>query len=345
MMNKREKTMAWIAFFLMMALLVTGCGNNAAPPTASGNSGSNSGSNPQKLKVALILPGPINDNGWDSVAYEGLQNAKKDLGVDVAYRESVAPSDFESAFRAYAQQGYNVIIGHGNQFNDAAKAVAKDFPNTKFIVTSSNISQAPNLASINVLSYQVGYLGGIVAAYATKSKKVAFIGGQEIPPIIDGGNGFAEGVKSVDPSIQVLKANTGSFDDVAKAKETAKAFIQQGADVVLGDANQAGLGVINAAKDAGVLAIGYGGDQSNVAPQTVIASGLQIYANAIPAIIKVVLDGKFQPKFYPMGVKQGAVGLALNPALESKLPAGAIAKINQVIADMKSGKNTVGVPK
>ncbi|MHB1404568.1 MAG: BMP family protein [Desulfitobacteriaceae bacterium] len=345
MMNKSSKSFAWIALLLIVALLTVGCGTNTKAPTTSNSSGSSNSGVSAKLKVALILPGPINDNGWDAVAYQGLQNAQKDLGVDIAYRESVAPSDFESAFRSYAQQKYDLIIGHGNQFNDAAKAVAKDFPNTKFIVTSSNISQAPNLGSINVLSYQVGYLGGIVAAYTTKTKKVAFIGGQEIPPIIDGGNGFVEGVKSVDPTIQVMKTNTGSFDDVAKAKETAKAFIQQGADVVLGDANQAGLGVIDAAKGAGVFAIGYGGDQSNIAPQTVIASGLQIYPNAIPAIVKVVQNGKFEPKFYPMGVKEDAVGLAFNPALKSKLAAGAEDKINQVITDMKSGKNTVGIPK
>jgi len=342
---KSLKVLRRIAMFLIVTLMVVGCGTNAAAPASNSSGASGGNSSQAKLKVALLLPGPINDSGWNSVAYKGLQNAQKDLGVETAYRESVTPSDFESAFRSYAQQNYDVVIGHGNQFNDAAKAAAKDFSKTKFIVTSSNITQAPNVASINVLSYQVGYLGGIVAAYTTKTQKVAFIGGQEIPPIIDGGNGFVEGVKSVDPTIQVLKTNTGSFDDVAKAKETAKAFIQQGADVVLGDANQAGLGVIDAAKGAGVFAIGYGDDQSNIAPETVIASGLQIYPNAIPAIIKVILDGKFESKFYPMGVKEDAVGLALNPALKSKLQAGAEEKINQVIADMKSGKNNVGIPK
>ncbi|WP_206811852.1 BMP family protein [Paradesulfitobacterium ferrireducens] len=336
-MKRAKKWFSMVALLLIVALLAVGCGS-------SSTGGTSQDTGVKKLKVALLLPGPINDNGWDAVAYKGLKQAETELGVETAYRENVSASDMETAFRSFAQQKYDVIIGHGFQFGDAAKAVAKDFPNTKFVITSSNISQAPNLASMNVLSHQVGYLGGVYAALATKTKKIAFIGGQEIPPILDGAKGFAEGAKSVDPSVEVMSANTGSFDDVAKAKETAKAFIAKGADVVLGDANQAGLGVIDAAKGAGVYAIGYGDDQSNVAPETVIASGLQIYPVAITVMVKTIQDGKFEPKFYPMGIKEGAVGIALNKGLLSKLPAGIEEKINQVVDDFKSGKLTVGIP-
>ncbi len=331
-MKRTKKWWRMLALTLIVALLTVGCGTNPSATTSQNNGG------PHKLKVALLLPGPINDNGWDSVAYQGLKKAESELGVETAYRENVSQSDMESAFRSFAQQNYDVIIGHGFQFGDAAKAVAKDFPNTKFVVTSSSISQTPNLASLNVLSYQAGFLGGVVAAMATHSKKVAYIGGQEIPPILEGLKGFKEGVNFIDATVSVTGTNTGSFDDVAKAKETAKTLINQGADVVFGNANQAGLGVIDAAKDAGVYAIGWGADQSSVAPNTVIASGLQIYPVAIYTIVKVIQDGKFEPKFYPMGIKEGAIGLALNQGMISKLPAGSEAKINQIIADIKSGK-------
>ncbi len=335
MLKIRNRKISWLVLVLVLAFAVTGCSSKGTP---SGNSSSQA---PKQLKVALILPGPINDNGWDSIAYQGLMQAQQQLGVQTAYRENVAQSDNETAFRTFAQQGYDLIIGHGSQYSDAAETVAKDFPKTMFLVTSTNIFKAPNVASMNVSNVDVGFIGGVEAALVTKTKKIGFIGGQPIEPITDAAGGFAKGAKYIDPSITVMETNTGSFDDVAMAKETAKTFISKGADVVLGDANQAGLGVIQAAQEAGVMAIGYTTDESSIAPNTVIASTLQIYPVGITYVIKQLKDGNFQPKYYSLSVAEGAVGAAWNNALVSKLPAGAQDKMNQVLADMKSGKLVV----
>jgi basic membrane protein A len=327
----RNRKISWLVLVLVLVFVVTGCSSKSTP---SGNSGSQA---PKQLKVALLLPGPVNDNGWDSIAYQGLMQAQQQLGVKTAYQENVAQSDQEADFRSFAQQGYNLIIGHGDEFSDSAEAVAKDFPNTMFLVTSTDISQAPNVASMNVSNVDVGFIGGVAAALVTKTKKIGFIGGEPIAPITDAAGGFAKGAKYIDPSITVMDTNTGSFDDVAKAKETAKTFISKGADVVLGDADQAGLGVIQAAQEAGVLAIGYTTDESSVAPNTVIASALQNYPVGITYINKQMQEGNFQPKYYNLSVAEDTVGVAWNNALVSKLPAGAQDKMNQVIAGMKSG--------
>ncbi|QGP91214.1 ABC transporter substrate-binding protein PnrA-like protein [Neomoorella glycerini] len=331
------------AILLTLALIggvfLAGCGGSkqAKPEDKGqpqGQAQQNTGAAAKKLKVALVLPGPINDNGWNSVAYEGLKKAQAELGIEGAYRENVTQSDMEEAFRAYANQGYDVIIGHGFQFNDVAKKVGKDFPKVKFIVTSSNIAQGPNVASLEVSNKEAGFIGGILAGLLTKSNKVAFIGGVNMPPITDAEAGFKAGAKMVNPKVEALGTLIGSWDDVAKAKETALAFIQQGADVVLGDANQAGLGVIEAAKSKNVYAVGFAGDQSNVAPDNVPASSKYDYSVAIKYIVKEILDGKFEARGYVVATKEGATGIIWNEKLKSKLNPEAVQKAEQVQKDL-----------
>ncbi|WP_197686553.1 BMP family protein [Thermanaeromonas toyohensis] len=190
----------WMAFFLTLTLLavLVGCGSKPQPGSSdTGVEASPSGEakgGKKQLKIALLLPGPINDMGWNASAYEGLKQAEKKYGASVAYVENVAQSDMEENFRGFALQGYDLIIGHGFQFGDAAKKVASQFPKAKFVVTSSNISQPPNVASVNIDNEMQGFIMGAIAALMSKSKVV------------------------------------GNFNDINKAKEMALAMIAQGAD-------------------------------------------------------------------------------------------------------------------
>lgn len=343
MRRLRVLALGLAVILLLTTLLVAGCGGkkesgSQGQTAQGGQTDQNKDTGKKQLKVALLLPGPVNDNGWNATAYEGLKKAEKELGVKTAYRESVSQSDQTDALRAYATQGYDVIIGHGFEFGDAIKKVAKDFPNVKFIVTSSDISQAPNVASLQVLNVQAGFFGGALAAMVTKTGKIGYVGGMDIPPIKNALLGFKAGAKLVNPKVQVMTAMTGSFDDVAKAKETARTFIEQGADVVLGNADQAGLGVVQAAQEKGVMDIGYDHDMSNVAPDTVVATTPQSYPIAIDYIIKEIMSGKFEAKYYPIGAKEDATGIVWNAKWESKLPAGVKDKMTQLINDVKSGK-------
>jgi basic membrane protein A and related proteins len=321
---------------LSCSLFLTACGKGGTQTTDQ-PANTETKTEAKKLKVALLLPGTINDNGWNATAFRGLNLIEKELGAEVAYTEKVAISDIEEVFRNYATQEFDVIIGHGFEFGDGAKKVAKDFPNAKFLVTSTDISQEPNLASANTNPMQMGFLEGIVAGLATKSNIIGAVGSLEIPPIVNALEGFEAGVKYINPKATVTTVLTGDSDDAVKAKEATKAFIAKGADVVMLDANQAGLGVIEACKEKGIYAVSSIDVQHELAPDTVLASGISDVPKAMMLVVKHVVDGDYKAQFYDMGVKEGAVYLVPNPKFESTYKA----QIDQAVKDIESGKINV----
>ncbi|MGI9860868.1 BMP family protein [Moorella naiadis] len=334
---KKVKIYAFIlALMLIVVFTISGCGSKTSNDQVKQNGDSKPNtSQATKLRVALILPGPINDNGWDAIAYNSLMKVKE-MGVDVSYRENVGQSDQLEAFRAYATQGYDIIFAHGYQYKDDAKKVARDFPKVKFVVTSNTDSQPPNMASIFASTHQAGFFAGLVAAAASKTGKIAYIGGFDIPAVSEPRDGFVAGAKYFNPKIEVTTAYIGSWDDVAKAKETAMAMIQNGVDVILPNANQAGLGAFQATKEKGVYGIGIATDQSQYAPETVIASSKYYYP--MEYVTQEIQTGKFEAKCYSVGIKEDATGLIWNNKLKDKVSADSTAKINQIIADVKAGK-------
>lgn len=307
----------------VMMLSMAACGSTAGTASsgasssgASSSAGSSAATSSaakdySSIKVALLLPGSANDKGWNQEAYEGLEEIKA-LGCQTAYSESVAPSDYEAVFRGYADQGYNIVFGHGVEFGDAATAVAPDYPNTMFCITSSNIVVAPNVCSLQNLNDQQGFIAGVVAALASKSGKVGAIGGMEISSIQSYIMGFEQGVKYVDNGTVALTAYTGDFDDATKMKEQANAFIEQGADVIAQDADQAGLGLFEAVKDApaGVYAIGSVKDQYEECPGRVLTSALNAISDAMAVAVKQYADGNLTAQCYRYGIKEGVIGLA-----------------------------------
>lgn len=266
---------------------------------------------PKDVKVALVLPGSANDKGWNQEAYDGLEKIK-DLGCQTAYSENVQASDYETIFRGYADQGFNVVFGHGTEFEDAAEKVAEDYPDTIFCITSSDISQDPNVCSLQNLNNEQGFIAGVVAALATESKKVAAIGGMEIPSIQSYIMGFEQGVEYVDNGTEALTAYTGDFSDATKVKEQANAFIEQGADIVSQDADEAGLGLFEAIKDApdGVYAIGAVKDQYDECPGKVLTSATNQIGDAMEVAIEDYMKEGLEAKCYKFGINEGVIGLA-----------------------------------
>lgn len=325
-MKRLLKTLA--ITLLAFSLLLTSCGKSETKSTGD------STNTAKKLKVALLLPGTINDNGWNATAYNGLKLIEEKLGAEIAYSEKVAQSDQEEVFRNYAAQGFDLLIGHGFEFADAAERVAKDNPNVKFLITSTDISQDPNVASENTNPLQMGFLEGVVAGLATKTNNVGAVGGMDIPPISNAIKGYVAGVKYINPDVKVTTTMTGDFDDAVKSKEAAKALIAQGADVVMLDADQAGLGVIEACKEKGVYAVSSISPQHELAPDTVLGSGISDVPLAMELVAKHVVDGDFKSQFYNLGVSDGAVYFVPNPKFESIYKD----KLNQVFEDIKSGK-------
>lgn len=300
----------FLALILATTLIMgafSGCsqGSKTEPAPSGAETSADKSKDGKPTRVALILEGAISDMSWNATAYEGLKKIEK-MGAEVKYVENVPASSVSDSIRTFADEGYDVIFLSTNSYADAGAATAVDYPNTQFFMINSNVS-TKNVASFAIQDAEQGFLMGALAALTSKSGTVGFIGGLEINPIINGGKGFEQGAKYVNPNIKVLANNTGSFDDVNAAKELAKAMIGQGADVVAPMANQASLGVMEAAEEAGAKAIGSGLNQETVAPNACMVAIVKDTSIAYESAYKAYVDKKISDKVLKMGAEQGVV--------------------------------------
>jgi len=273
------------------------------------------------FKVALLTPGPVSDAAWNAGAYEGLMRIRDSLGAQVSQLETKTPAEFEEAFRDYASRGYRLVFGHGFEFQDAAVRAGADFPNTVFI-TTSGARVRHNVAPMVFRLEEGTYLAGMLAAGISRTGKLGFVGGIKLPPVEGTYLGFVGGAEAVRPDVEVMQAYLGNFEDVAAAKESALAQIRRGADVLLHNADAAALGVFQAVRESpGVLAIGANRDQNGVAPDVIVASATLDVPHALLAVARLVKEGRFRAGVMFLGIKDGVVDLALNPALASRVPA------------------------
>lgn len=310
---------------VMAAFALVGCGKTAEKKDDT-------------LKVALALPGSKTDGGWSQTAYNGLVQIEEKLGAEVSVNENTLPADYEKVLRNYAKNGNDVVIGHGFEFGDPALAVAKEFPDVMFIVTSTDVTNNKNVGSLNNNYLQAGFMQGAFAALMTKSNVVANVGGLNIPPIVNNAKGFEAGAKYINPSIKVLSTITGSGDDVNKAKEQALTFISQGADMLMANANAAGRGVYVAATEKGVWSIASIAAEYDDYDKTLIACSKADMATAIFVAVNQIAEGTYKAGFELMGVKQGIVGFNYSPKLESNIPAEVKDKLADLEAKLGSGE-------
>ena len=292
----------------------------------------------KQLKVALVLPGPITDGTFNSAAYTGFKKAEKKYHFKSSIQENVTFAGSEEALLNYAREGYDVIIGHGFQFGEPAKKIHKQFPKTWFIVNTTKVAEAPNLASFDNRWGDAGYVAGAIAALVTKTGTIAHIGGIPVPVIQEYNEGFAAGAKHFKPDIKVLSAYVGSFSDIAKGKEITASLIERGADVVSATGNESVMGTIQAAKDAKVMAIGTAFDSAALAPDTIVTTAIVRMDVNIDMAIGKVVDGTLKPQNYLLGFNENGLGLASYGKFDSKISAADKAKITQLIADIKAGK-------
>src|SRR5579863_8364513 len=276
-------------------------------------------SNVAHFRVALLTPGPVSDAGWNAAAFDGLQLIKSRLGAETAMVQTRSPADFEDGFRDFAARGFDLIFAHGYEYTDSAISVARDFPNTYFVVSSGS-EASTNVASLTFRFDDAAFVEEILAGGVSKSGVVGAIGGIELPSIKLTFDGFKRGFLSVQPKGRVLISYTGKFDDVGAAKEAALAQISHGADVLIHDADAAGLGVFQAASQAHIFAFGAIRDQNDVAPDVVLASAVTSTAEAFLKIATEVKEHRFQPGMLEFGMKSGMVKVILNPKLESRIP-------------------------
>ena len=330
----------FIPFTLLVVLTVlTACGAPATTLTETPKQET-------KFKVGLLSPGPVNDQGWNQIAYDALKQMESKLDVETSYVElSDSPAEFEKAFRDYASQGYNVVLGHGTQFEDSAVTVAKDFPKTYFFISSSRFydPKVPNVIGLNTDSSQPFYVLGVIAAKLGKG--AGLVGGMDIPPISESFYGFEKGAKSVNPDFKVSVTYLGNWTDLAAAKEAAISIVNEGADFLLSNANIAGNGVYQAITEKKVWGFGVNisADQANnfeMAPGRILANNVNDYGAGLVSLVDQLSKDNWKPEGnYEFGLKDTKVFyITYNDKAENPIPADVKKAAEEAIQKISSGE-------
>ncbi|MEP6832834.1 MAG: BMP family protein [Gemmatimonas sp.] len=288
------------------------------------------------MRVALVTTGPVSDQGWNGSAYDGLKAIRDSLGAQISNVESKTPAEYDENFRQYGAQNYSIVFGHGFEFQNAAQAVAPQFPKTVYIVTSGRVV-APNVAGVGFAFEQASYQAGVLAGAMTKSNIIGLIAGQEIPPVKTSFTAFERGAKSVNPKARVLTSYIGNWTDASAGKELALTQIGQGADIIFQNADGASLGIFQAAKEKKVLVFGANANQNHIAPEVVIASVVIDLPKAMLMIAREVQAGNFKGRVIDLGVSTDVVRFEINPAFISRIPAATIVTIDSIGAALKAG--------
>jgi len=322
-------------FHALLAATSVACGgSDAGRDTAAAGGG-------EAFRVALLTPGPISDQSWNGGAYAGLQRIRDSLDAQVSHIQTRTPAEFEENFRQYGAQGYDLVFGHGFEFQDAAVRVAPQFPRTLFVTTSGN-QVRENVAGMTFSFEESSYLAGMVAGAVTRSDVVAVLGGTELPPVRASFVAFEQGVKAVNPEARVLVSYVGNWDDVGAGKEQALAQIARGADVVFQNADAAGLGVFQAARERdGVYVIGSNANQNDVAPEVTLGSVVIDLPHALLTVAREVRDGAFRPRVVALGTRDGVVQWVPNARLAERVPAEVRARVDSLQRGIRDGTVTM----
>lgn len=289
------------------------------------------------ISVALLTPGSISDQAWNGAAYEGLLRIRDSLGASVSHIEVKTPSEFEENFRQYGSEGYRLVIGHGAEFQDAAMRVAPEFPRTVYVSTGGNRVQG-NAIGLEFAFEEGSYLAGVVAAGVSRSNVIGAIAGTELVPVRRSFEAFAAGARSVKPDIQVLTSYVGNWDDASAGKEQALAQIGRGADVIFGNADAAGLGIFQAARErGGVRIIGANSDQTPVAPEVVLGSVVIDIPHAFLEVAREVAPTDFIPRVISFGTASDVVRWVYNPAMIDVVPMSTRATVDSLTAAIRGG--------
>ena len=296
----------------------------------------------QSGKVAMLLPGSVNDQSWNASGYAGLVKLKEQ-GMEVAYSENVQAADHIEAMKDYARRGFSPVIGHSGRFLSAAQRVGPEFEKTVFLVGSGSGGQGKNVISVDVANEQFGYLAGVLAARMSKSNKIGAVAGLEgLPNMVASMGGFRLGVKSVKPDAEVKIIYLQSMEDPAAAKEAAFSLIAGGADVVGGKLNAGHAGLIQAAKEKGVWTIGRSFGHTTIAPDRVLANIAEKWADIYAAAVADLRAGRLTGGYVAYGFdSKGANGAELRYSAEREMnpavPAAAVTEIDGIKKKLASG--------
>jgi len=284
------------------------------------------------------------DKSFNEGVYNGVERFKAETGIEYRDFEITNETQFEQAHRRFAQRGANPIVAVGFSQAGAVESVAKDFPETKFTIIDM-VVKLPNVQSVVFKEHEGSFLVGVLAAMASKSGTVGFVGGMDIPLIRRFACGYAQGVKYANPQAEVLQNMTGTtpsaWNDPGRGSELAKGQFDRGADVIYAAAGGTGIGVYQAAADNGKLAIGVDSNQNHLHPGTMLTSMVKRVDLAAYNSFMSAKTGTWTAGISALGLAEGGVDWALDENNAALVSPEMKAKVEQAKADIIAGKITV----
>ena len=309
-----------------------------------------------KIKVGIVFDiGGKNDRSFNAAAWEGVKRAQKDFDITLRDVEPGNPTSIEPAMRAFAERNFDLIIGVGFAQGPIMEKVARDYPNIKFAIVDGVIldqdgNPLPNVASLVFREHEGSYLVGMIAASKSKTGKIGFIGGMDIPLIHKFETGYAEGAKSVDPDIKIYDNYIGvtdaAWNNPGKGKEIASNQLDNGADVIFTAAGNSGLGAFDAVEQGGKDAngqakdyvIGVDSNQNGQKPGYVLTSMVKRVDIAVYDVVKEVLDGKFKGGFHTFGLDKDGVTYAMDENNKGLIPDDVLLKVEDAKQKIINGQ-------
>ncbi len=296
--------------------------------------------NGEGLKIGLITDvGGVNDGSFNQSAWEGLQRAEKELGVEVSYLESSTDGDYAPNIDSFIDEECDLIICVGYMLADATRVAAEENPYMKFAIIDDASIELDYVSCLMFRQEQASYLVGYVAGLMTKSNNIGFVIGASNDNMNLFGYGYCAGALDSNPDVEIQQFNANAFDKPADGKSNANLAISHGADIVFHAAGATGLGVIEACQEAdGVYAIGVDSDQGLKYPDTVITSAMKRVDNAVYDTVESLIAGSLKSGIHTYDLQMGGVDIAPTRDL---LPDDVIAAVEEVKTKIVSGEVTV----
>jgi basic membrane protein A and related proteins len=339
-----ENLLRVVAFLAVaLALLASGCGGDDDDEGGAGSQPSPTQA-ATEIKVGLVTDqGQLNDRGFNQLAHEGVQQAERELGIEMRVLESASDADYVPNMSALADEGFDLIIGVGFAQGEAVATVAKEYPETKFAIIDVDQSTLPgkpaNVVGLIFREEQVGYLAGYLAALVAEAAPgadvISSVGGMKEPPVDRFIAGYQAGAQDAVPEIEVLNGYSQNWDDLAKCKEVALDQIARGSTIVFQVAGGCGLGALDAAKEKGLWGIGVDADQSFLGAH-VLTSALKRVDRAVFLTIESIVEDEWQGgRNLTFGLAEEGVGLG---TISSKVEQEHRAAVDDVAARIASGE-------
>lgn len=301
-------------------------------------------------RAAEITPAVVFDMGgkfdksFNESVHDGAEAFTKATGIAVSEFEVLNATQREQALRNYARRGQDPIIAVGFGHATAVKAVAADFPKLHFVIMDA-VVDAPNVQSIVFREEQGSYLAGMIAALRSGTGKIGFVGGMDVPLIRKFACGYVQGARAANPKVEVLQNMTGStpaaWADPVRGAELARSQIERGADVVFHAAGATGVGVLQAAADAGKYGIGVDSNQNALHPGRVLTSMVKELDVATKTTLDAARAGTWHPGTLVLGLPEGGVGLAFDSNNAQAVTADMRSRVDAAKADIVAGRVTV----